>query len=150
MLVVEDWLSRPNVSQKNKLWRRVLIRVLCGAFIVIIISDLSLLVGGGHPGRNNNTTQYTLMDEADTNLADTLRVVEELNRSERRGRKTFALKFCVFVTVLSYVANTVFEVTRADLRRSKQDPEGGLLACVCERNPWRLDIKYRPPPWLWL
>ena len=28
--------------------------------------------------------------------------------------KAFALKFCMFVTVLSYIANTVFEETRAD------------------------------------
>ena len=54
------------------------------------------------------------MDEVDTNLADTLKVVEELNRSERRGSKTLALKFCVFVTILSFIANTMFEASRAD------------------------------------
>ena len=53
------------------------------------------------------------MDEVDTNLVDTLRVVEELNRSKRRGGKALVLKFCVFVTILSYIANKVFEASRA-------------------------------------
>ena len=54
------------------------------------------------------------MDEVDTNLADTLRVVEELNRCDRGGGRTLALKLCVFVTKLSFVANTLFEASRAD------------------------------------
>ena len=54
------------------------------------------------------------MDEVDTNLIDTIRVVEELNRSEKRGGRTFVLKVCVFLTVLSFIANTVHEATRAD------------------------------------
>ena len=62
MLVVEDGLSRPNVSRKSKLWRGLLIVVLCGALVVTVISDLSLLVGGGNPAdtvlkRINNTAQ---------------------------------------------------------------------------------------------
>ena len=55
-----------------------------------------------------------MTDEVDTNLADILRVVEELTRSKRRGGRTLALKFCVFLTILSFVANTLFEASRAD------------------------------------
>ena len=62
MLVVKDGLSRPNVSRKSTLWRGLLIVVLCGALVVNVISDLSLLVGGGNPAdtvlkRINNTAQ---------------------------------------------------------------------------------------------
>ena len=54
------------------------------------------------------------MDEVDTNLVDTIRVIEELNRSrERREKKKFALKLCVFATVLGYIANTIIEASRA-------------------------------------
>ena len=61
-LVVEDGLSRPNVSRKNKLLRGLLLVVLCGALVVTVISDLSILAGGGDPAdtvleRIDNTTQ---------------------------------------------------------------------------------------------
>ena len=62
MLVVEDRLSRPDTSQRSKLWRRVLVAVLCGAFVVTIFSDLTLLVRGDLSaetvlGGNSSTTQ---------------------------------------------------------------------------------------------
>ena len=60
MLVVEDGLSRPSTSQRNKLWRRVLTAVLCGALVVTIVSDLSLLLRHQVDAvleRNNNTKQ---------------------------------------------------------------------------------------------
>ena len=62
MLVVEAGLSRPNVSRKNKLLRGLLFVVLCGAIVVTVISDLSILVGGGDPAdtvleRIDNTTK---------------------------------------------------------------------------------------------
>ena len=62
MLVVEDGLSRPDTSQRSRLWRRVLVVVLCGALAVTIVSDLTLLVRGDLPaetilGGNNSTTQ---------------------------------------------------------------------------------------------
>ena len=47
MSVVKDRLSRPDTSQRSKLWRRLLVAVLCGALVVTIIWDLSRLVGGG-------------------------------------------------------------------------------------------------------
>ena len=47
MLEVEDGFSRSNPSQKKKLWRRVLVGIVCGALVVTIIWDLSRLVGGG-------------------------------------------------------------------------------------------------------
>ena len=61
-LVVEDGVSRFNLGQKNKLWRRVLVGVFCGVLIVTINSDLSHLVRGGQsantvPARNHTTTQ---------------------------------------------------------------------------------------------
>ena len=56
------------------------------------------------------------MDEVDTNLVDTIRVIKELNRSrERREKKKFALKLCVFATVLGYIANTIIEASRVGL-----------------------------------
>ena len=62
MLVVEDGLSRPNISRKNKLLRGLLLVVLCGAVVVTVISDLSILAGGEDPAdsvleRIHNTTQ---------------------------------------------------------------------------------------------
>ena len=62
MLVLEDGLSRPDTSQRSRLWRRVLVAVLCGALVVTIVSDLTLLVRGDLPaetilGGNNSTTQ---------------------------------------------------------------------------------------------
>ena len=62
MLVVEDGLSRPDTSQRSRLWRRVLVAVLCGALVVTIVSDLTLLVRGDLPaetvlGGNSSTTQ---------------------------------------------------------------------------------------------
>ena len=62
MLVLEDGLSRPDTSQRSRLWRRVLVAVLCGALVVTIISDLTLLVRGDLQaetilGGNNSTTQ---------------------------------------------------------------------------------------------
>ena len=49
MLVLEDGLSRPDASQRSRLWRRVLVAVLCGALVVTIIWDLTLLVRGELP-----------------------------------------------------------------------------------------------------
>ena len=46
MLVLEEGLSRPDTSQRNRLWRRVLVAILCGALVVTVVSDLSLLVRG--------------------------------------------------------------------------------------------------------
>lgn len=64
MLVVEDGLSRPNTNQKKKLLRGLLLVVLCGAVVVTVISDLSILVRGEDPAdtdtvleRIHNTTQ---------------------------------------------------------------------------------------------
>ena len=62
MLVLEDGLSRPDTSQRSRLWRRVLVAVLCGALVVTIVSDLTLLVRGALPaetilGGNSSTTQ---------------------------------------------------------------------------------------------
>ena len=62
MLVLEDGLSRPDTNQSGRLWRRVLVAVLCGALVVTIVSDLTLLVRGDLPaetilGGNNSTTQ---------------------------------------------------------------------------------------------
>ena len=62
MLVLEDGLSRPDTSQRSRLWRRVLVPVLCGALVVTIVSDLTLLVRGDLPaetilGGNSRTTQ---------------------------------------------------------------------------------------------
>ena len=62
LLVLEDGLSRPDTSQRSRLWRRVLVAVLCGALVVTIVSDLTLLVRGDFPtetilGGNNSTTQ---------------------------------------------------------------------------------------------
>ena len=62
MLVLEDGLSKPDISQRSRLWRRVLVVVLCGALVVTIVSDLTLLVRGDLPtetilGGNNSTTQ---------------------------------------------------------------------------------------------
>ena len=62
MLVLEDGLSRPDTSQRSRLWRRVLVAVLCGALVVTIVSDLTLLVRGDLPaetilGGNSSTTQ---------------------------------------------------------------------------------------------
>ena len=62
ILVVEDGLSRPDTSQRSRLWRRVLVVVLCGALAVTIVSYLTLLVRGDLPaetmlGGNNSTTQ---------------------------------------------------------------------------------------------
>ena len=75
-------------------------------------------------------------------------MVEELNRSEQGGKKVFALKLCVFVTVLGYITNTIFGASRTD--SVYVDREGSLLACVREQNQWRLDMKYRPLSRLWL
>ena len=47
MLVLEDGLSRPDTSQRSRLWRRVLVAILCGALVVTVVSDLTLLVRGG-------------------------------------------------------------------------------------------------------
>ena len=49
MLVVEDGLSRLDTSQRSRLWRRVLVAVLCGALVVTIVSDLRLLVRADLP-----------------------------------------------------------------------------------------------------
>ena len=49
MLVVGDGLSRPDTSQRSRLWRRVLVAVLCGALVVTIVSDLRLLVRADLP-----------------------------------------------------------------------------------------------------
>ena len=62
MLVLEDGLSRPDTSQRSRLWRRLLVAVLCGALVVTIVSDLTLLVRGDLPaetilGGNSSTTQ---------------------------------------------------------------------------------------------
>ena len=42
MLVVEDGLSRPDTSQRSRLWRRMQVAVLRGALVVTIVSDLTL------------------------------------------------------------------------------------------------------------
>ena len=62
MLVLKDGFLRPDTSQRSRLWRRVLVAVLCGALVVTIISDLTLLVRGDLQaetilGGNNSTTQ---------------------------------------------------------------------------------------------
>ena len=62
MLVLEDGLSRQDTSQRSRLWRRVLVAVLCGALVVNIVLDLTLLVRGDLPaetilGGNNSITQ---------------------------------------------------------------------------------------------
>ena len=62
MLVLEDGLSRPDTSQRGRLWRRVLVAVLCGALVVTVVSDLTLLVRGDLPtetilGGNISTAQ---------------------------------------------------------------------------------------------
>ena len=49
MLVLEDGLSRPDTSQRSRLWRRVLVAVLCGVLIVTVVSDLTLLFRGDLP-----------------------------------------------------------------------------------------------------
>ena len=61
MLVLEDGLSRPDTSQRSRIWRKVLVAVLCGALVVTIVSDLAFLVRGDLPaetvlGGNNSTT----------------------------------------------------------------------------------------------
>ena len=54
------------------------------------------------------------MDEVDTSVVDTIKVFEELNKSKWRGeKKAYALKLCVFATVLGYIASIVTEATRA-------------------------------------
>ena len=54
------------------------------------------------------------MDEVDTSLVDTIKVLEELNKSRERGeKKTYALKLCVFATVLGYIASTIAQASRA-------------------------------------
>ena len=81
-----------------------------------------------------------LMDEVDTTLVDTMRVTEELNRSgERRDEKMFALKLCVLATVLSYIASTIVEPSRAGsvyLILSKLGKEG-MVASIRESDKWR-------------
>ena len=59
---LKDGFLRPDTSQRSRLWRRVLVAVLCGALVVTIISDLTLLVRGDLladtvPGGNSSTTQ---------------------------------------------------------------------------------------------
>ena len=49
MLVLEVGLLRPDTSQRSRLWRRVLVAVLCGALVVTIVSHLKLLVRGDLP-----------------------------------------------------------------------------------------------------
>ena len=51
MLVLEDGLSRPDTNQSGRLWRRVLVAVLCGALVVTILSDLTS--GKGRPPSRN-------------------------------------------------------------------------------------------------
>ena len=54
------------------------------------------------------------MDEVDTSLVDTIKALEELNKSKERGeKKAYALKLCVFATVLGYIASIVTEASRA-------------------------------------
>ena len=53
------------------------------------------------------------MDEVDTSLTDTIKALEELNKSKERGEKrAYALKLCVFVTVIGYIASIVTEASR--------------------------------------
>ena len=54
------------------------------------------------------------MDEVDTSLVDTIKVLEELNKSrERAKKKAYTLKLCVFATVLGYIASIAAEASRA-------------------------------------
>ena len=54
------------------------------------------------------------MDGVDTSLVDTIKVLEELNKSKLRGeKKAYALKLCVFMTVLGYIASIMTEASRA-------------------------------------
>ena len=54
------------------------------------------------------------MDEVDTSLTDTIKALEELNKSKERGeKKTYALRLCVFVTILGYIASIATEASRA-------------------------------------
>ena len=56
------------------------------------------------------------MEEVDTSLVDTIKALEELNKSkERVEKKAYALKLCVFATVLGYIASIVTEASRAGL-----------------------------------
>ena len=56
------------------------------------------------------------MGEVDTSLVDTIKALEELNKSKERGeKKAYALKLCVFATVLRYIASIVAEASRAGL-----------------------------------
>ena len=53
------------------------------------------------------------MDEVDTSLTDTIKALEELNKSKERGEKrAYALRLCVFVTVIGYIASIVSEASR--------------------------------------
>ena len=59
-----------------------MVAVLCGALVVTIVSDLTLLVRGDLPAEtilvgNSSTTQKVLMDEVDTSLVDTIKVFDE-------------------------------------------------------------------------
>ena len=78
------------------------------------------------------------MNGLETNLAaDNLRVIEELNRNEIRGKKTFALKFCAFVTILGYIANTILESSRTGsvyVVLSRIGKEACSLVCANKTN----------------
>ena len=54
------------------------------------------------------------MDEVDPSHDDTIKAMEELNKSKERGeKKAYALKLCVLATVLGYIASIVNEASRA-------------------------------------
>ena len=54
------------------------------------------------------------MVRVNTSLVDTIKVLEELNKSKERGeKKAYALKLCVFATVLGYIASIAAEASRA-------------------------------------
>ena len=122
----------------------MLVAVLCGALVVASASDLALPVRGGHPV--DTVLEGNHSTDTDTSLVDTIRVIEELNRSrERRVKKRFALKLCVFATVIGYIANSIIEASRAGsvyVVLSKLGKEACSLVFANETK--RGDMEYQP------
>ena len=53
------------------------------------------------------------MDQVDTSIVDTIKMLDELK--ERGEKKAYALKLCVFATILGYIASIIAEASRASL-----------------------------------
>ena len=108
MLVVEDRLSRSNPSplEESAVWIS-----LCGSCSDCYLRPFTFY--GRRVSSRPCSRKESHHHAVKVNGPGRYKPRQHSKSEEKRG-KTFELKLCDFVTVLSYIANMVFEASRAD------------------------------------